>query len=112
MVFWWTGRGFLALLTVIGVFGAFGAIVSFSTGGQGMDRWPWLWGVGWLLAAAVNWYAGCRLNKRPLDPRKGHTTGRFRYPARHRFCSLPMETWSLPALALGLFLLVAGLRPA
>jgi hypothetical protein len=109
MAFWWTGRGFLTLLTVIGVWGVFGAILTFAFGSDVLDRFPWLWGVGLLLAAPANWWAGSRLNKRDLKPFVRNVQWRYFYNARHRFCGLPMETWSVPALAIGLFVVVTGL---
>lgn len=109
MVFWWTGRGFLTLLTVIGVWGAFGALVTFAFGSDILDRAPWLWGVGLLLAAPVNWWAGSRLNRRDARPFVKNWKWRYLYNAPHRFCGLPMETWSVPALALGLLIVVAGI---
>jgi hypothetical protein len=112
MVFWWTGRGFLALLSLIGVIGLFGAVLTFAFGDSIFIRLPWLWGVGLLLAAVINWVVGCRINRRPYLPKR---SWRVKFwlsrPARHRFMSLAMELWSIPAAALGLVLVVRGLLP-
>lgn len=108
MVFWWTGRGFLSLLLLIGVFGLFGAVVTITAGDAVFARWPWLWGVGWLLAAVANWVGGTRLNKAPLNPFTGSWKRRLFYRPRHRFLSMAMEFWSLPAAVLGLGLIVTG----
>ena len=68
MVFWWSGRGYLALLSLIGAYGVFGAIISYSMGEDAFDRFPWLWGIGAILSAAATWYLGCRVNGRSLRP--------------------------------------------
>ena len=91
MVFWWTGRGFLSLVFLIGITGAFGAIVTLSFGEKAFESSPWLWGVGVLLAVAVNWFAGSKLNRRSLNPFQGGVKARLLYRARNRFLSLPME---------------------
>ncbi len=109
MVFWWTGRGFLALLSLIGVFGAFGAVVTLTLGEAAFEAQPWLWGVGALLASGVNWLLGSRLNQKVI---KRHAAARLAdrliYKARHRFMGLPMETWSIPMAALGCILIARG----
>ncbi len=109
MVFWWTGRGFFSLLFLIGVFGVFGAIVSFTVGDVAFSTAPWLWGVGWVLAAIANWVGGSRINRRALNPFRGDLRYRLFYRARNKFLSLPMEVWSIPALVLGIALFVLGL---
>ncbi len=112
MVFWWTGRGFLALLTLIGVFGLFGALLTLAFGEQIFDRAPWLWGVGALIAAVINWVVGCRVNRKPLKvPRPSLWKSRLTYRPRNRFMSLPLEVWSAPMAVLGLVLLVRGVWP-
>lgn len=108
MVFWWSGRGYLTLLTVIGVWGVFGALVTFAFGSDILDRLPWLWGVGLLLAAPVNWWVGSRLNRRDPNPFVTNWKRRYYYNAVNRFCGLPMETWSAPTLAFGLLFFLAG----
>ncbi len=108
MVFWWTGRGFLSLLFLIGVVGAFGALVTFMFGDNVLETRSWLWGVGVLLAVVVNWFGGSRLNRRSLNLFEGNLKTRLFYRARNRFCSLPMETWSVPLAVLGLVLIVRG----
>jgi hypothetical protein len=108
-VVWWTGRGFLSLLFLIGVFGAFGAAVTLSAGDVAFERWPWLWGVGLLLAALANWIGGTRLNRVPANPFFGSLRDRLTYRPRNRFLSMPMEVWSIPVAAFALFLIIKGL---
>ncbi len=109
MVFWWTGKGFLTLLFVIGVFGAFGAIVTFTAGDQTLAKFPWLNGVALLIAGIVNWLGGRRLNRRPLSPLRWDPNNRILYRARHRFLSVSMELWSVPIMLVGLVIIAKGL---
>lgn len=110
MVFWWTGRGFLSLLFLIGVVGLFGACVTFAIGETAFDANPWLWGVALLLAAAVNWFGGSWINRKALArPRARGILGRLIYRTPNRFLSLPMEDWSIPTALGGLALVVSGL---
>lgn len=109
MVFWWTGRGFLSLMFLIGVVGLFGAIVTGFGGEAAFEAQPWLWGVAWLLAAVANWIGGARLNRSPMNPLRGKVRDRLTYRARNRFLSFPMEVWSGPAVILGVALIGLGL---
>ena len=109
MVFWWTRRGYLALLTTVGVIGVFGAVVTLAFGDQVFDQFPWLWALAFWLAAATTWTVGSRINGRPIDWRRGQKSiGRFLYDAPNRFVSLPVETWAVPLIALGLVMAVLG----
>jgi hypothetical protein len=101
----------LSLLFLIGVFGAFGAMVSFTLGEWAFERWPSLWGVGLLLAAGVNWWAGSKINGRAPYPLRGRLRDRLFYRAHHKFLSFPMEMWSAPLALFALVLIVAGLVP-
>jgi hypothetical protein len=109
MVFWWTGRGFLAVLFLVGTFGVFGATITFAFGDMAFAKWPWLWGVGFLLAAVVNWVAGCRLNRAPINPLVGTVRERLTYRPPNRFLSLPPEVWSGPVALLGIAAIAKGL---
>jgi hypothetical protein len=109
MVFWWTNRGFLSLLFLVGTFGVFGAAVTFSLGDEAFSRWPWLWGVGLALAGLVNWVGGSRLNGAPLNPFRTRIRDRLTYRAGNKFLSLPMELWALPTIVLGVVLIARGL---
>jgi len=112
MVFWWTRRGYLALLTTIGVVGLFGAVLTLAFGDEIFDRWPWLWAFSYWSAAAATWVVGSRINGRPVQGSRGEKSiGRFIYDAPNRFISLPVETWAVPLFALGVLMGVLGLRP-
>ena len=109
MVFWWTGRGYFALLTLIGIYGLFGAIATYSLGETFLDRHAWVWGIGMLVAAYATWLVGCRINRKARSlPQNQSVIRRILYKARHRFMGLPMESWSIPAAGLGVFLLARG----
>ena len=110
MVFWWRGRGYLALLTTIGVVGIFGAVVTLAFGDQVFDRFPWLWTIAFLLAAAATWVVGSRINGRPVEWNRGQrSVGRLIYDAPHKFVSLPVETWAVPLIGIGLVVGLIGL---
>jgi len=109
MVFWWTQRGYLALLTTIGVVGVFGAVVTLAFGEVVFDRFPWLWTIAFWLAAAATWVVGSRINRRPIEWNKGERSiRRLIYKAPNRFVSLPVETWAIPLLGIGLVVGLLG----
>jgi len=109
MVFWWTGRGYLALLTTIGAIGIFGAVVTLAFGDQAFDRLPWLWTIAFFLAAAATWVVGSRINGRPVEWNRGQrSVRRLIYNAPNRFISLPVETWAVPLIATGLLVGLIG----
>jgi drug/metabolite transporter (DMT)-like permease len=87
----------------------FGAALTFGFGDGAFSRWPWLWGVGLVLAGAVNWVGGSRLNRTPLNPFRTRILDRLTYRASNKFLSLPMELWALPTLVLGVVLIARGL---
>ena len=111
MVFWWTRRGYLALLTTISAVGIYGAVLTLAFGDQVFERFPWLWAFAYWGAAAATWVVGSRINGRPVEWSRGEkSVGRFIYDAPNRFISLPVETWALPLAALGLVSGIMGLR--
>ena len=110
MVFWWTGRGYLALLTTIGAVGLFGAVVTLAFGEQVFDQFPWLWAIACWLAGAATWVVGSRINGRPVEWNRGQRSmGRLIYNAPNRFISLPVETWAIPLMGIGLLVGLASL---
>jgi hypothetical protein len=112
VVFWWTRRGYLALLTTIGVVGLFGALATRILGDEIFDRLPWLWAFAYWAAAASTWVVGSRINGRPVQWSRGEKgVGRFIYDAPNRFVGLPVETWGVLLFALGLLLGLHGLLP-
>ena len=113
MVFWWTRRGYLALLTTIGVVGVFGAVLTLAFGEEIFDRFRWLWAIAYWLAAVATWIVGSRINRRPINWRRGQkSVHRLIYDAPNRFISLPVETWAIPLFVLGVVLGILGFLPA
>jgi hypothetical protein len=102
----WTGRGYLSVLYLAGTLVAFDVMVTLTLGELQFYRWPWLFGLGVVFAAVVNWIYGRRFNRRPLwfarikdNPLK----------ARNTFFFVAMDYWSLPVLGVGLTLVARGL---
>ncbi|HMJ05011.1 MAG TPA: hypothetical protein VK474_02025 [Chthoniobacterales bacterium] len=105
-IFWWSGRGYLTFLIVLSALAAFGLVQRASGAADG----PWIWGSALLVAAAVNWHFGRKVNRKKLLALKpGGARDQLFYRARHRFMSLPMETFSLVIAVVGLTLLAAPL---
>ncbi len=107
LVFWWTGRGFLVLLILF-------VVGMLATMAADIVRLPaetsWFAAIVFLLAAPVNWIVGRHQNelrRKSLGPRSWR--GQLIYDARHKFLSLPMESWSVAMLAIGVAL---GIRAA
>lgn len=92
-VFWWSGRGYITLLILLGTLAVFGLMLQAARP-LIPDR-PWFWGAGLLVAATLNWHFGSRINSRKrAASRPKNTWDRVFYRAHHRFMSLPMETFS------------------
>jgi len=92
--FWWSGRGYLTALIVLGTLSASGIILQASR--SVIDDRLWFWGTALVAAAALNWHVGTKVNRRKLSqlaPRG--LRERLLYRARNRFMSLPMETFSI-----------------
>jgi hypothetical protein len=105
-IFWWSGRGYLTILVVLGTLATFGVLQAAT----GIADGPWFWGSGLLVAAVLNWHIGSKVNRKKLAVLK--PTGvrsRLLYRARHRSMSLPMETFSLVIAVAGLIVLALPL---
>ncbi|MCW2414602.1 peptidoglycan/LPS O-acetylase OafA/YrhL [Sphingobium sp. B8D3A] len=105
---WWTGKGYMTMVIVLLTMIVFGFILQ--AGAPFLKDRTWYWGVSFILAAAINWAAGTRWNKRRIERTKPkHLGQRLWYPATNRFMSMPMETFSLVIALVGLALIVSGL---
>jgi hypothetical protein len=108
MIFIWTGRGFWTALFPILFLGVVGMGVSFALGERTLDANPWIFGVALLGAAVANWAYGRRWNGteglKPWDVKAA-----LRYRRLHRVFGLPMELWSAPLAAFGVWIIVASL---
>lgn len=101
--FWWSGRGYLTILIVLGTLSAFGVLQMTS----GVSDGPWLWGSALLVAALANWQLGSKVNRKKLIALKPQgARDRLLYRARHSFMSLPMETFSLVVAGIGVAVMV------
>ena len=95
---WWSGKGYQTGLIVLGTLAVCGALLAILP--SGVDN-RWYWSVGLLLAALFNWIAGRKANRVRRSKARGLRDQLF-YGARHRFMSVPMETFSVFILALAI----------
>jgi hypothetical protein len=95
---WWSGKGYqtgLIVLATLAVCGALLAILPFDLDNRRS------WAVSLLLAALFNWIIGRKAN-RVRRSKARRLRDRLFYNARHRFMSVPMETFSIFILALAI----------
>jgi len=103
-IFWWSGRGYVTILVILGTLTAFGLAAA-----AGVPDRPLLWAIALLVAAALNWHFGSRINRKKLAAAKPRSLrARLFYPARHRLMSLPMETFSIPLVICAAGVLIYG----
>ena len=108
--FWWTGKGYVTALIVFGAL-CLSGILFQGLAPQLNDRpWPWMFAL--LAAAAINWKLGRNYNAKGRAKALATTTkaNQFLYRARHRFMSLPMETFSFVLVAIALVGLASALK--
>ena len=106
MIVWWTGRGFATLLIVI----ASMIVVELARAILKLPDGLWVFGLALLGAAIANWMIGRRLNERSLAKvRSFRLRERLLYRARHKFMSLPMETFSIILAIAGAGAVIAAL---
>jgi O-antigen ligase len=92
LVAWWTGKGYLTILIVLG-----SAIVfELARAALNLPDGVWIFGLALFGAAAANWFLGRKINRKSLSKvRSSRLKERLIYRARHKFMSLPMETFSI-----------------
>jgi hypothetical protein len=105
MAILWRGVGFLVLVLAIGcVWGAQYLTGRFAGGAYWVHNgWPLM--AGMLVAAALSWLIGRRLNKparKDADPRR---------PWTHDLLFIRMEWWAFPLAALAVAVFVTGWKP-
>lgn len=106
-VFWWTGKGYLGFIIPILILGGFG-FVGERLGHSVVDSGIW-WGCGFILSGLLLWRVGIKVNRRSIAKRKAEMlTDRLFYRAGNKFMSIPLETWSIPLVAIGLVGIVIG----
>lgn len=105
---WWTGKGYYTLCIVVAVWIAFAILLQI--GLPLLQDRPWFWGLALIVSAGFNWRIGTKINGQRLAlPRAPGVTGRLFYKARHRFMSMPMETFSIVISAVGLGVMIWGI---
>jgi ABC-type amino acid transport system permease subunit len=114
-VFWWTGRGFWAILSLVLTLFVFGVVNEIARPILGNTNW-WF-GLGFIAAGAINWKLGRHYNRRQISTNfSSKTIERIFYRARHKFMSLPFELWSLPMVLCGIAFIakdiVSAISPA
>ena len=99
-VFWWTNRGFLTPLILFGTGVAAATVTSVIPFPHDSS---WFAALVFLIAAPINWIVGRRQNYlRRTSFGRQPVWKQLVYGARHKFMSLPMESWSIAELALGI----------
>ncbi|WP_425229335.1 hypothetical protein [Sphingomonas sp.] len=107
VVFWWTGKGYLTPVILLGTLIVFGLLLRI--GGSLLHDEPAFWGVAWLVASGINWLTGRRVNALKLAAvRSDRLRHRLFYRARNKFMSLPLEVWSIPMALCGIVALESG----
>jgi hypothetical protein len=91
-VAWWTGKGYLTIWIVV----ASAIVFEFARAALRLPDGVWVFGLALLAAAAANWAIGRKFNRKSFAKvRSPHLKERLLYRARHKFMSLPMETFSV-----------------
>jgi hypothetical protein len=105
VIAWRTGRGYTTLLILVASLILFELLVRALALRDG----PWVFGSALIGAAAANWVIGRKPNRHSLAKvRSRRVRARTFYRARHRFMSLPMETFSIVLAAAGAALLATA----
>ncbi len=104
-VAWWTGKGYQTIWIVLASAIMFELVRAALKLPDGM----WVFGLALLGAAVANWFVGRKANRKSLAKVRTHRIKeRLLYRARHKFMSLPMETFSVVLATAGIGVLVAG----
>lgn len=105
-VAWYTGRGYLTIWTVVGS----AIIFELARAAFDLPDGVWVFGLALLGAAVANWLIGRKFNAKSLRKvRSSRLKQRLLYRARHKFMSLPMETFSLLLGVAGMAVLVSAM---
>jgi hypothetical protein len=108
-VAWWTGRGYSTIVIVVAAM----VLFELARAALSLPEGIWVFGAGLLGAAAGNWVIGRKLNRKSLAKVRSHRVReRLVYRARHKFMSLPMETFSVILAAAGVVVLGLALGRA
>ena len=90
-VAWWTGKGYQTIWIVL----ASAVLFQLGRAAFSVPDGAWVFGISLIGAAIANWIRGRKINSKSLAKvRKCDLRQRLLYQARHKFMSLPMETFS------------------
>lgn len=65
------------------------------------------WGVSIIVAGFVNWFVGRRQNSKKISAvRSTKLKDKLFYRARNKFMSFPFETWAIPLVVFGIYMIV------
>jgi hypothetical protein len=104
-IVWWTGRGYYTVPILV----ASMVVFELARAALHLPDGFWVFGFALVGAAAANWVAGRKLNRQSLKKVRTHPVReRLIYRARHKFMSVPMETFSVPMAAAGLAVLAVA----
>ena len=102
-VAWWTGRGYSTILIVV----ASMVLFEVARAALNLPEGMWVFGVAMFGAAAANWLIGRKLNRKSrAKVRSNRLRNRLLYRARHKFMSLPMESFSIVIALAGVAVLL------
>ena len=105
-VAWWSGNGYQTIWIVV----ASAILFEFARAALKLPDRVWVFGLALIGAAVANWFIGRKANRKSLSKvRSRRMKERLLYRARHRFMSLPMETFSVLLGAAGVVIIVTAL---
>ena len=108
LIFWWTGKGYQTALIIFATLVMCVVVLRASDGL--IAEGPIFWAITIMIASIANWFWGSRANQIRLAKNHPRTVrDRLFYKARHRFMSLPMETFSAVLMLIGAAVLASGL---
>lgn len=91
-VAWWTGKGYQTIWIVV----TSAILFELARAAFNLPEGVWVFGLALIGAAVANWFIGRKVNRKSLAKvRTRDLRQRLLYRARHKFMSLPMETFSI-----------------
>ena len=105
-VAWWTGKGYLTIWIVV----ASAILFELARATFQLPDGAWVFGLALLGAAVANWLIGRKFNRKSFAKvRSTRIKERLLYRARHKFMSLPMETFSALLGVVGLAVIAGAI---
>ena len=104
-LFWWTGKGYFTPVILVATLLVFSLILKVAN--PLFADTQSFWGASIIVAGIVNWFVGRRQNSKKISAvRSTKLKDRLLYRARHKFMSLPFETWAIPLVAFGIYMII------